>query len=175
VYLLTDLFGLPAHALLVHAAVVLVPLAALGVALIGWRASWRRSYLLPLALLAVTAAGFAFLAKESGEPLQASVRSAARAAGARRPSFGEHPQQGDAAMIWAALLAFGAVGLLAVDWWSRRIMIPARLPALPRWAPGAAYVVVLIPAVIAVFAMIAAGHSGAQLVWRDVGTYTSGG
>jgi hypothetical protein len=39
-------YGLPAHPLLVHAAVVLVPLAAVALVTTGWRETWRRAYLL---------------------------------------------------------------------------------------------------------------------------------
>ena len=63
------LMGLPAHALIVHAAVVLVPLAMLALVVTGWRAPWRQVYALPVALLAAGGAFFAILAAGSGEPL----------------------------------------------------------------------------------------------------------
>lgn len=63
------IFGLPAHPLLVHAAVVLVPLAALALVAVGWKEAWRRVYYLPVALIAMAGAGSAFLAKQSGETL----------------------------------------------------------------------------------------------------------
>ena len=85
-------FGLPAHPLLVHAAVVLVPLAALALIATGWHEAWRRAYLLPITLLAVGGAGFSFLAKQSGESLQQSVRAAGK-------RVGDHPEQGDTAFV----------------------------------------------------------------------------
>ena len=64
-----EFFGLPAHALLVHGAVVLLPLCAIGVILIAFIGSWRRKYgwLVLFGLFLATL--FAYFAKESGENL----------------------------------------------------------------------------------------------------------
>jgi hypothetical protein len=168
-FLLTDLFGLPAHTLLVHGAVVLVPLAAVAFVGLSWRGEWRRAYGLPIAVLAAAGAVFAFLAKQSGESLQRTVRDAAEASGVDRVRFGDHPQQGDVAMIWAFLFALGAAGVFAVDWWQRH---PSeRRRALPAWAPIASYAITVVPAVLAILGMAYAGHSGAKLVWSDLGNY----
>ncbi len=158
--------GLPAHALVVHAAVVLVPLAAVALGLTCWKASWRRSYSLPVALLAIAGAAAAFLAKESGEPLEDAVKRAAQQGGVRA-RFGEHPEQGDAAFVFAVLLALAAVAVWAAERWGKRFNLPA-------WAPMATYAVALVPAGIALITMVIAGHSGAQLVWRDVGSFAAG-
>jgi len=163
---LDELAGLPAHALLVHAAVVLVPLAAIALAVLCWKAAWRKHYSLPVAALAVTAAVFAFLAKSSGEPLEERVEDAARGAGVRA-RFGEHPEQGDTAFVFALLLALAAVALWLVDRYGERWGLPKR-------SPLAVYVVALVPAALALVTMIIAGHSGAELVWKDVGTFQAG-
>ncbi len=159
--------GLPAHALLVHAAVILVPLAAIALAALCWNAAWRKHYSLPVAIVAVAGAVFAFLAKQSGGPLETSVRNAASAAGAARPRFGEHPEQGDTAFVFAMLLGIAAVGVWLVERYRERF-------GLPTWSPTAVYAVALIPAVLALVTMIVAGHSGAQLVWKDVGSFAAG-
>ena len=159
--------GLPAHALLVHAAVILVPLAAIGLAVIGWKAEWRKHYSLPVALVAAAGAVFAFLAKQSGGPLEDSVRRAASAAGVARPRFGEHPEQGDTAFFFAMLFGIAAVGVWGIDRYRERF-------GLPTWSPLAAYAVALIPAVLALVTMTVAGHSGATLVWKDVGSLAAG-
>lgn len=163
---ISNLAGLPAHALLVHAAVVLVPLAAIALAAMCWRASWRKAYSLPVAILALAGAVAAFLAKESGEPLEHAVKSAAQNEGVRA-RFGEHPEQGDTAFVFAVLLAVAAAAVWAVDRFGARFN-------LPKWAPMAAYAVALVPAAIALVTMIVAGHSGAQLVWKDVGSFAAG-
>lgn len=164
---LETIAGLPAHALLVHAAVILVPLAAIALAAIGWKADWRKHYSLPVALIAVVGAIFAFLAKESGEPLETSVRRAASTAGAARPGFGDHPEQGDTAFVFALLLGIAAVAVWAIDRYQKRWSLPA-------WSPLAAYVAAIVPATLALITMAIAGHSGASLVWKDLGSFAAG-
>jgi len=163
---LESLLGLPAHPLLVHAAVILVPLAAVALAVTGWNVVWRKTYAFPVALLAVGGAVFAFLAKASGEPLEESVEDAAREAGVRA-RFGEHPEQGDTAFVFALLFALAAVAVWLLTRYGSRWN-------LPKWTPMAAYAVALVPALLALVTMFIAGHSGAELVWKDVGSFAAG-
>jgi hypothetical protein len=83
------MFGLPAHPLLVHAAVVLVPLAAVSFIITGVREVWRRAYY-PLPLLR-RRYHLRFPGLAGGEPLSESVR---RPEPCRRT-----PEQGDAAFL----------------------------------------------------------------------------
>lgn len=167
-FLLADLFGLPAHALVVHAAVVLVPLAAVALAAGGWRRDWRRAYSLPIAMIALAGAVFSVLGPQSGGPLERSVRTAATSQTGARVFFGEHPEQGNRAEFFAIVLAITCVGFWAIDRWSERFDLPKR-------APKAAYWAALLPAAASLLTMVAAGHSGAQLVWNDVGSFAVGG
>ena len=161
-----SLLGLPAHPLLVHAAVILVPLAVIALAATGWNTAWRKEYGFAVALLAVVGAVFAFLAKQSGEPLEESVENAARGAGVRA-RFGEHPEQGDTAFVFALVFALAAIAVWAVTRYGTRWN-------LPKWAPLAAYAIALLPAGLALATMFIAGHSGAELVWKDVGSFAAG-
>ncbi|MEO9256061.1 MAG: DUF2231 domain-containing protein [Tepidiformaceae bacterium] len=163
-FALSTLFGLPAHALLVHGAVVLVPLAALALITTGWKQSWRRAYSFPSALLAVGGMAFAFLAQQTGEPLKHAIRDAAVG---QQVNFGEHPDQGNTAFLFAIALGLTAVGFWAVDRYGERWN-------LPKWTALASYGVVVVVAMAATTAMVIAGHSGAILVWRDVGTLAHG-
>jgi hypothetical protein len=158
---LDKIFGLPAHPLLVHAAVVLVPLAALAWIGTGWRDAWRRAYYLPITLLALGGAGAAFLAKQSGEPLAESVRHAGK-------RVGEHPEQGDTAFVFAVLFAAACVAVFA---WQRfgatlRERLGLSSLRLPFDDDVILYAASLPLAVLAIWFMIAAGHSGATLVWK---------
>jgi hypothetical protein len=36
------------------------------------------------------------------------------------------------------------------------------------------YALALVPAALALITMIVAGHSGAELVWKDLGTFQAG-
>jgi hypothetical protein len=155
------IFGVPAHPLLVHAAVVLVPLAALALIATGWREAWRRIYLLPITLIAVGGAVFSFLAKQSGEPLQQTVRAAGKRAG-------EHPEQGDTAFVLAGLLALMCMALYGYQTfgermrerlgWTQRYRLPVNETV-------ALYAISIPVAALAIWAMVVAGHSGAKLVW----------
>ena len=160
------ILGLPAHPLVVHAAVILVPLAVIAFAVLCWKAEWRKAYLLPVTVLSIAGGVSAFIAKQTGEPLQRSIRDAARAAG-QSSRLGEHPEQGDTAFVWAFLFMVAVVGYWAVLRWGPKWNVPA-------WAPKAGYFVVLVPAAIALLTMMVAGHSGATLVWKDLGTFKVG-
>jgi len=113
--------------------------------------------------LAVVGAAGAVLAASTGEPLADSVRQAARASGdvAR---LGEHPEQGDTARLVAVVFAMVAAGFYAIVRWGDRYRVPP-------WAVHATYGVGVVVAVLATASIVVAGHSGAALVWRDVGTY----
>ncbi len=74
---LDNLVGLPAHPLIVHAAVVLLPIAAIATVAVAVVPRWRRPYA-PLALAAsLVAAGTIWLAMESGESLEERVTETA--------------------------------------------------------------------------------------------------
>ena len=157
-----SIFGLPAHPLLVHAAVVLVPLAAIALIAVGWRQAWRRIYYPPIAILAVGGAVAAFLAKQSGESLAESVRRAGK-------RVGEHPEQGDTAFVAAGLLAAACIALFVYERFGERIRERFELTdrfRLPFDENLALYVVAIPVAVLAIYTMVVAGHSGAELVWK---------
>ena len=163
---ISTLAGLPAHALLVHAAVILVPLAVLALVATGWKASWRKAYSLPIAILAVAGAISAFLAKESGEPLEDAVKRAASRAG-EQARFGDHPEQGDLAFIFALLFAMAAIGFWAADRYQEKF-------SLPKQSGIVSYGLAVAVAAVALVTMVIAGHSGAELVWKDVGSFAAG-
>jgi uncharacterized membrane protein len=160
---LNTIFGLPAHALFVHVAVVFVPLASVGLILAGLRADWRRTYALPATVLAVIGAIAAFIAQQSGGPLRRAIRTAARTAG-QQADFKGHPGQGNLAFLLAMLLGLAAV----IFWWVGRSDRRYRTRMY-----FASYIAVVVVATAATASMIIAGHSGATLVWHDLGTYAS--
>ncbi|MEX1255275.1 MAG: DUF2231 domain-containing protein [Dehalococcoidia bacterium] len=170
--------GLPLHVLIVHFAVVLVPLAAVSLIATGWRADWRRRYGLAIALIAIVGAASAFVAAQSGASLAHTVRQSAAASnqqtvnsGGGRVSLGEHPEQGDNAEVAAITFAVAAALLFGLEQWGDRIQIVG--PEVARWLPMAAYIAASGLGAVALFTMIVAGHSGATLVWKDVGNFVS--
>lgn len=156
------IFGLPLHILVVHAAVIFVPLAALGILVTGWREQWRKSYTFPLLLIAVAGAVAAVLAASSGEELEESIREAAN----QRVRFGEHPEEGETARNFTLLFAFAVAAFWAVQQWGSRFQ-------LKPWSQTVAYVAASGFGVIALVTIVLAGHSGAALVWKDVGNFVS--
>ncbi len=170
-----NVLGLPVHILIVHFAVVLVPLGALGLLAVGWRPDWRKRYLLPVALIALAGAGSAMIAAQSGEALQSSINQSAYAAGVPGASntggegesgvLGDHPQQGNAAEIFSVLFAGAVTGFFTMETWGHRFFEVTGTHTM------GVYVACSLLAVIAIATMIIAGHSGATLVWKDLGNF----
>lgn len=139
--------GLPVHPLVVHAAVVLLPLAAVAlvvaIAVPRWRAwlGW-----LSVAGLAV-ATGAVFVAKESGEALAARVGEPER-----------HAELGDTLPLLAAALFLVALAWLLM---ARRDERRGRRSA----ATTALAIGSVVVAVVNIVWVILVGHSGAQAVW----------
>ncbi|MCX3059078.1 DUF2231 domain-containing protein [Streptomyces beihaiensis] len=159
--------GLPAHVLLVHFVVVLVPLTALAlVACAIWPVVARRMGIV-LPLLALVTLASVPLTTQAGEWLERHVGSDALV---RR-----HASLGDGLLPWAGGLFLVAVGV----WWVTRRAAdtgpdattgsdaPAatRAPAVPMRI--AATVLALAVSVGAVVDVYRVGDSGAKAAWHD--------
>jgi hypothetical protein len=159
---LDSLFGLPAHPLVVHAAVVLVPLSAIGVCAIAfWPAARRRIGWIVLGLAFVGMVS-AFLAKESGEGLQETVKET--------HAVEQHAEMGDSGLIAGGLVFLGAAGVMAFD------VIEKRWAADGHVATGSGSMRTLgvVVGVVAVLFSVAGaarivqiGHSGAKATWEE--------
>lgn len=189
-------FGLPMHALVIHAVVVLVPLSALCTIAYVARPSWRWVLRWPTVAGALVSGISAFVAAESGERLLIRV-STTRASTTNFELLSNHTTWGNRAKI--VCLAFM---VLAVA--STYLMPPApaeNRPSSPRrpsastsgrrsgrgartqgWlgvAPLPAVqttavqitlgVVVVVVSIAALAVVVVAGHAGAQVVWSDLG------
>lgn len=155
------LFGLPAHPLVVHAAVVLLPLAALTTLVSAAVPRARRHYAsvaLGLALVATLAVG---LAQGSGEALEEQVDET--------ELVEEHTEQGERVLPWAIAVAVVAAAVAAIP------VLARRRPSLPVRTVSAAVVAVsLVAGVGATWTVIDVGHSGAKATWNDVGAEDDG-
>jgi hypothetical protein len=121
-----ELFGLPAHPLLVHIPVVLIPTALVALLIALWPAA-RRPALIGAALMAVVGAAGAVLAVGAGEKLQDRVKETEQVE--------EHVEQGEDVELPAIAFAVVAVGAaLAVEAAHRRSQLrPEPIgPATPR-------------------------------------------
>ena len=155
--MLSTIFGLPAHPLIVHAVVVLVPLAALsGLVVALWPAA-RERYA-PLALAIATLALISIpLATHTGEVLESHVRPSA---------FVErHTEMADGLLPFAALLWLAMAVLVGIRWFAR-----SRTPNWPRYAAGGAAVMAVVAAVASGVQVARIGDSGARAAWHGVAT-----
>ena len=167
---MTTVNGLPAHVLLVHAIVVLLPLAALLLVLSALWPAARAKLAGPNAILAVLVVILVPITTDAGEWLERRVAST--------PAVRTHTELGDTA-LWVAI----PVAVLALlVWWRRRKRLESqaadpgsRAVATPRrtfLAPASTAVTVVL-SVLAVVAAGAAfydiyriGDSGAQASWQ---------
>jgi uncharacterized membrane protein len=142
--------GIPVHPLVVHAAVVLIPLTALGLIVM---AIWPR-FSARYGWLVVGSGVVAFVssvaAKESGEVLEGRVGE---------PGY-DHAELGDVMPIFAAVLLVVVVVLWLID---RRT--PVDGPAGRRGLRIAVAVLGVVVALANLFWVYRVGDSGAKSVW----------
>ncbi len=146
--LFDSIAGLPVHPLVVHFAVVLLPLAALGLILLVIVPRWADRYGLLTLLVLVVGTGAAFVAKESGEALAAQVGEPATHA------------------AWGDQLPLLAVGLLvlAIAWYvlHRRSSSAGRPRSAATTILG---VLASLMALVVTGVTVLVGHSGAEAAW----------
>jgi hypothetical protein len=157
-----EILGLPAHPLLVHGAVVLVPLAAAGVALIAFWPAAR--YRLGYAVLAIAAAGAmtAVLAQRSGEYLEDRVRET--------ELIEEHTELGETGTKAGIAVLVAALAVVVTDVALRRRAsndADATTPNPTSRAPSIVVgIVALVLATGGAIQVARIGHSGAKAVWN---------
>ena len=154
---MSTFFGLPAHPLLVHVPIVLIPLAAI-TAIISIHKKYRREMLLVTAVMAIIGAGFLFLAAGAGESLQHDLP--------RSRAIHEHAELGDESQGPTAVFAFAAVGaVLSLEASRRKFEYKGK--SLPKWSATALLALTVAGGVAATVAVSQAGHSGAKSVWES--------
>lgn len=140
-----DFFGLPLHPLVVHAAVVLLPLAALGALVIAISARARKAYGWLVVAGAFVAAGSVIGARLTGEILAGGTT-------------GEGILQTH--ITWGLLAPWPAVALAVT---SLLLVLAGRGKSRPLVVTTALLTVVAALASIAVIVIV--GHSGSTSVW----------
>jgi len=151
-----DLFGdLPLHPLINHVAIVMVPLAALSMALVIFIPRLRRHYLIPALSFTLVGAVSAWVARQSGLALQDRVGSP-----------GDHAALGNTLTVLAIVLFFTSA-LWALGLRSSRNSVA--------WGVRILGVATVGVGVAAIVFTVLAGHSGAKSVWseRIMGTESS--
>ncbi|MCW2640265.1 MAG: hypothetical protein JWP76_2571 [Dactylosporangium sp.] len=161
--------GLPLHPLVVHAVVVLLPLACLGVIAIALRASWRARYGGLVVVVAALATAAIPVATQSGESFASRVGNP-----------GQHAELGDTLLWFALPLLAVAVALVVLHRIAARASEPttsALTTEAPRTsalaaAPGRSPLLLAVAALAVVIAaanlvqVYRVGDSGARAVWQ---------
>lgn len=150
--------GLPLHPLVVHAVVVLLPVAVLGTIAIALRPGWRLRYGHLVVGCAVIATALVPVATSSGESLEHRVGDP-----------GRHAALGDQ-LIWFALPL--VLTSLALVWMARRegsgpTESGETAAVRSRTAIRAVAVLALVAAVATGVQVYRVGDSGARAAWGD--------
>ncbi|MGH8892919.1 MAG: DUF2231 domain-containing protein [Actinomycetes bacterium] len=142
--------GLPVHVLVIHAVVVLVPLAAAGLAVIAVVPRWRERFGVLVVLLATAGLAMVPVATRSGRELEDRID----AGGVVKDQIAEHELWGDR-VLWPTV----AMWVLSI----------ALVAMSRRRGKGAAVTVVALLAIVSAAAaggvVIRAGHLGSTAVW----------
>ena len=158
---INSFFGIPAHPLIVHAVVVLVPLAALG-AIAVVLSPWVRAHIGWLvAATAVLTVLLVPLATGSGEALEERVNETALVE--------RHTEMGEQLLPWVIAVAVSVVAFMVLARMASRRS--AETPA-PVWASRTANIVIVAITVIAASGALVQvariGHSGAKASWSGI-------
>lgn len=146
--------GVPLHPLVVHAVVVLVPLATLASLAVAFRPRWNRNYAPLAAVAALLGALSAVVAKLTGDQLEAAL-----------------PLQGE---IAAQVATHGRLGLwtLIMSWpFAVFAAVTAYLGRREDVQPQVVRAVALVAAAFGLVVTgltVLAGHAGATAVWGFV-------
>ena len=152
---MTTITGIPAHALLVHAIVVLAPLTALLEILCAfWPAARRRLVWLVLAFALVTTV-LTPLTTSAGDWLYHQIGNAS-------PILHTHKERGDWMIYISLALLIVAVALAVMQW------LEGRSEQRRTVATVAVAVLALAVGVSSIVSVVLIGDSGAHAVWGAV-------
>ena len=151
-YLLSmdTVFGVPVHPLLVHAVVVLVPLAALMSILIVIKPAWRTKFKWLAAVLVVAGTATIPLATGSGESLRGRIF---QIKGQNNALLNDHLQMGENLTPFGLTLLISTLAYLFIRKLNRGLL--GKLVA----------VVIVVSALGSMVEVYLIGHSGAKSVW----------
>jgi Predicted membrane protein (DUF2231) len=144
------IFGLPVHALVVHAVVVLVPLCALGAVVAAVSRRWCERLATPLLVLLTVAVASAFVAKQSGEALRARLPD--------NPDITRHANFGSVTP-WVVL----AFWIVVVAW-----LAVERSRGRDEGITRVLLVLAVLAAVGATLQVVVTGHLGTTAVWSSI-------
>jgi hypothetical protein len=158
--------GIPLHPLVVHAVVVLLPLAALGAVVIAVRRSWRRSLGVPVLLVTLAGVAAVPVATTTGQQLWAAL-------GGQNPLVGVHAQRASWLLPFAVAFLVLVAAAVLTELAAVRAEVGAHAaPAATRTRYGVATGLSVLAALagVAVTAIVVlVGHAGSVVVWQGIG------
>ncbi len=143
--------GIPLHPLVVHAVVVLLPLAALGVIAIALVPKWRIRFGILVVAAAAVVLACVPIATSTGEQLQETAPASSR--------LDDHVELGNGVIFWVVPLLVLSIAL----WWFGR-RSHAGSP-VPRWLNVLVTVAAVVVSLGSMVLIVLVGHSGAEAVW----------
>jgi uncharacterized membrane protein len=159
---LNEIAGLPAHPLLLHVPVVLIPILSGATIALMVRPDWRRRYGPAVAALGLVALVFTILAAGAGEAFRASRPIFAS------PALNEHAELGDQLKAVMVLFVGALVVFLAADLRRGPEMLRKLAQLLHR--PGTERLArfgISTLAVVALVWVVRTGHEGAEVAWSQ--------
>ena len=156
------LFGLPAHALLVHIPLVLIPLAAIGALGLFWE-PWRRRFGWATAVILIVAGIFTQLAIGSGQALKGELN--------RTALLRAHTQIAE--NIRPFLLVF-FIALVAFLYLERRMRTTGTSVTMRNPMLIGTFAATLLFAGLSTYWAVRIGHTGSKAVWQPKISHESG-
>jgi len=147
---ISKLFGLPAHPLLVHIPIVLIPLVAVGTVILAVRPAWRAHFGWAVVAIAGVALVGVQLAIGSGEPLEHHVE--------RTAALHRHTEMAGSLRPLALIVFVLLLGLMLID----------RRRTGPTWLVPALAVVAVVASFGSTVRLAQIGHNGAKASWGEV-------
>ena len=158
--------GIPLHPLVVHAVVVLLPLAIVGTIAIALRPRWRTRYGFLVVAAAAIGTVLAPVATSSGESLEERVGD---------PGY-EHAELGEQLIWFALVLLVASAGLVYLQW--RQERLTERTEAGSTSIPSGTLITVvagvaIVAALACLYQVYRVGDSGAKSAWGDASSSIS--
>jgi hypothetical protein len=153
-----EIGGLPAHILLVHAVVVLAPIAGLAAIIYAVAPRWWSYLAWPLGVLSLGLVPLSLLTAQAGEQLEKAVPASAL--------VHEHALQGDVLKVASVIFFVLVAAMLAVTYepFTRRLSILGGLRR-NRIVRGILLICAAAAGAYFIYQSILTGHSGAASVW----------
>lgn len=160
--------GIPLHPLVVHAIVVLLPLAALGTIVIAIRRSWRRSLGVPVLLIALAGVIAVPVATATGDQLRSNLPA--------NPLLDVHADLGSMLLPYAVGYVVVLAAAVVLELTTDPVPVATGVHALRETATStrsriatALTVLAALGGIGVTYLVVLIGHAGSRVVWQGIG------